>query len=215
MSTTQDESRLTPAAKEEIHRYLWKLAAPFGITNLIAVVVGLSYIFFVLPNTATEQARAQIQSQSSNLTERFIEASSTALLASGKAQANAEAIAQRSQEIEKQYKEIQARVDSIKGTTAVQLGELVETLKTLPDLGKNLELIAAVKSLEARLNPPPVSVPPQGYGTGPWVNVVKLASCQPGHIATGIEVTYGGTCNSQCNADGGTVREIKVLCRPL
>jgi hypothetical protein len=215
MSDTQDNDKLTLAAKAEIHRYLWKLAAPFGITNLVAVFVGLSYIFFVLPNTATEQARAQIQNQSSKLTEKFIEASSAALLASGKAQANAEAISQRSQEIERQYKDIQGRVDLIKGTTTMQLAELVEKIKTIPDLGKNLELIAAVKSLETRLNPPQLSVPPQGYGTGPWVNVVKLANCQTGHIATGIEVTYGGTCNSQCNSDGGTIREIKVVCRPL
>ena len=215
MRTSQDEDKLTPAAKAELHRYLWKLAAPFGITNLIAVLVGLNYIFFVLPNVATETAGAQIRNQSNKLTEKFIEASSAALQASGKAQATAEAIAQRSQDIERQYKDIQTRVDSIKGTTAVQLGDLVEKLKTIPDLGKNLELIATVKTLEMRLNPSPIAVPPQGYGTGPWVNVTKVASCQAGHIATGIEVTYGGTCNSQCNADGGTVREIKVVCRPL
>ena len=45
-----DGGNLSPDAKAEIHRYLWKLAAPFGITNLVAILVGLAYIFFVLPN---------------------------------------------------------------------------------------------------------------------------------------------------------------------
>ena len=212
--STSEQVTLTDEAKAEINRYLWRIAAYLGVTNLLAIGAGFVYIFFVLPTTAAEQARAQIQAQSSTLTSKFIEAAAIALVDSGKSQANAALLTERGKEIDRQFRELQVKFDAVKGTSAEQLADLVAKLKALPDLGKNLELVSLVQKIEGRLNAGFVSST-IGYGRGAWSNTSKTALCPAGQIATGIEVVYGGTCNSQCNADGGIVQEVKVVCRGL
>ena len=193
---------------------MWRIATYLGVANLSAIAAGLVYIFFILPTTAAEQARAQIQAQSAALTSKFIESAAVALVDTGKSQANAALLTERGKEIDRQFKELQTKFDAVKGTSAEQLADLVAKLKALPDLGKNLELVSAVQKLEGRLNSAS-STASIGYGRGAWSNTSKSAVCLAGQVAVGIEVIYGGTCNSQCNADGGVVQEIKVVCRAL
>jgi hypothetical protein len=103
----------------------------------------------------------------------------------------------------------------LKGTTAEQVADLLEKLQATPDLGKNLDLISAIRTLEARLSNPTKPITGQGYGRAAWVNTQRSATCPTGQTAVGLEVYYGGTCNNQCNADGGAIQEIRVLCRAL
>lgn len=52
-----------------------------------------------------------------------------------------------------------------------------------------------------------------GYGAGNHRHVVKSASCPENHYVVGITVKYGGTCLSKCNADGGIIQEIQLVCK--
>ena len=210
-----NSDKLTPEAKAEINKYLWRIAAYFGLTNLIAIVAGLTYIFFVLPNQAAEQARAQVQAQSSTLTAEFIKKAAEALVDSGKAQASATQVTEKGREIDRQFRELQVKFDAIKGTSAEQLADLVAKLKATPDLAENLKLVTTVKTLETRLNGTNAASSSQTYGRGAWVNATKSVACPASQIAIGIEVVYGGTCNNQCNGDGGIIQEIKLTCRTL
>lgn len=215
MAEEQKLKQLTPAEKDAINHYLWRLAAAFGIPNVVVLVGAMAYVFFVLPGIATEQARAQIETQSSTLTSQFIEAATNALLVTGKAQQSAESLGKRGSEIEKQVTEIKTMLDEFKDSPPLEYAGLLKKLLESPDLVDNAKLIGTVKAIENRLNVIPTPTAAQGYGNSSWANVRKTASCPDGLIATGIEVTYGGTCRGQCNADGGIVREVKMLCRPL
>ena len=215
MSETDNSDKLTPAAKVEINKYLWRLAATFGATNIVAIVAGLTYIFFVLPNQAAEQARAQIQAQSSSLTSEFIKKAAEALIDTGKAQASAMQVSEKGKEIDRQFREIQTKFEAVKGTSSEQLADLVAKLNATKDIAENLKLLAAVRAIEARMNGTNATTSSQTYGRGAWSNTTKTATCPAGQFAVGVEVVYGGTCNSQCNADGGTIQEVKVTCRGL
>lgn len=41
------------------------------------------------------------------------------------------------------------------------------------------------------------------------------AACPDGQVMQGIRIHYGGTCRSQCNADGGIVQSIEFTCTPI
>ncbi len=213
------EDKLTIEAREHINRYLWRLAGYFGVTNLVAIAIGLSYIFFVLPraaaNEATTQTRTQIQTQISTLTQELIKTSADAIRETGAAQGKARDLAESNKQLEKQIEDVRKKFEGLKGTDPERFAELLSKLQATPDLGKSIDLISAVRTVEARLDNPSKPVASQGYGRGVWVNTVRTASCPAGQIAVGIDVQYGGTCNSQCNADGGTIQEIRVLCRAL
>lgn len=42
--------------------------------------------------------------------------------------------------------------------------------------------------------------------------VTPVAQCPAGQVAVGIEMTLGGTCHEQCNADGRTVSSFRLVC---
>jgi predicted transcriptional regulator len=216
---TEAESRLTTDAREHINRHLWRLAGYFGITNLAAIAIGLSYIFLVLPrnaaNEAAAQTRSEIQMQISTLTQEVIKLSADAIRETGSAQGRAKDLAESNKQLEQQIEEVKRKFDNLKGTSAEQVAELITKLQATPDLGKNIDLISAVRAVETRLNAPTKPVTSQGYGRSAWINTVRTATCPVGQIAVGLDVQYGGTCNSQCNADGGAIQEIRVLCRAL
>ena len=54
-----------------------------------------------------------------------------------------------------------------------------------------------------------------GYGFEPWKHTDKLVRCPEGSYVTGIKVRYSGTCRTECDADGGIVREILLTCHSV
>ena len=54
-----------------------------------------------------------------------------------------------------------------------------------------------------------------GYGFSPWNHTDKSVQCPEGSYVTAIKVRYSGTCRTQCDADGGIVREILLTCRSI
>ena len=56
-----------------------------------------------------------------------------------------------------------------------------------------------------------------GYegGVGAYQHTMKAVDCPHGSYVTGIEVEYGGTCLTKCDADGGIVQELRLICRKI
>jgi len=55
----------------------------------------------------------------------------------------------------------------------------------------------------------------RGFPEGTYSNVWLESLCAEGEYVTGVRVRYGGTCQTKCKDDGGTVRDIQVECRKL
>ena len=56
-----------------------------------------------------------------------------------------------------------------------------------------------------------------GYdgGADAYWHTLKTVNCPHGSYVTGVEVVYGGTCLYQCDADGGIVQELRLVCRKI
>ena len=55
----------------------------------------------------------------------------------------------------------------------------------------------------------------KGYGDGAHIFTTKSVMCPDGTYVGGINVRYRGTCNLQCNPDGGIIGDIEIVCKPL
>lgn len=55
----------------------------------------------------------------------------------------------------------------------------------------------------------------RGYGDGAHRHGVTTADCPDRMYVGGIRVHYGGTCRNECDADGGSIRNIELVCKPL
>lgn len=54
-----------------------------------------------------------------------------------------------------------------------------------------------------------------GYGFEPWRHEDRSVSCPEGSYVSGVRIRYSGTCQQQCDADGGIVREILLTCHSV
>lgn len=52
----------------------------------------------------------------------------------------------------------------------------------------------------------------RGYGSGSHIWTNRTAACPEGSHVSGIEVVYRGTCLNQCDADGGIIGDIILIC---
>ncbi|WP_143742212.1 hypothetical protein [Roseateles chitinivorans] len=111
-------------------------------------------------------------------------------------------------------KDLRTQAEAFKTSDPGKFLEQISEVQKTAQGTKLLSLAVNVKALEDRFSATPATAS-YGYGNGAWQGTTKRADCPARHVAVGVEVTYGGTCSNQCNADGGTVREVKLVCRPL
>ncbi len=53
------------------------------------------------------------------------------------------------------------------------------------------------------------------YGDAAYIWTNRETTCPNGQYVTGIKVRYRGSCNHQCDADGGIIGNIELVCRSL
>ena len=194
---SEKEPVLNLESKEAIRGYLLKLiAVPTIILAAISFLIG-----FLIREGATQSAYTEAYTKAySSATQEFLRMSQSAT----ETVETAKGAKRQVDDLLKDVKEVSKVAEALK-----EAKNLVED--TSKRLSTDPKFVASVTAGIGTGG----STAAAGYGAGAWSNVVKTARCPAGYFATGVEVTYGGTCNSQCNADGGTVREVRVSCQSL
>lgn len=193
----EKEPTLSLESREAIRGYLLKLIAlPTLILTAVSFLLG-----FLIREGATQNAYTQAYSKAyASATQEFLRLSQSATEAveiakGGKRQVD---------DLLKDVKEVTGLTQALR-----EAKNLVEdTSKRLASDPKFVATVTAGISANGL-------TASAGYGPGAWVNTIKSARCPVGYFATGVDVVYGGTCNNQCNADGGAVREVRVTCQTL
>ena len=191
------EPVLNLESREAIRGYLLKLIAlPTIILTAVSFLLG-----FLIREGATQTAYTEAYSKAyASATQEFLRLSQSATETVETAKSGRRQI----DDLLKDVKEVTEVAKALK-----EAKNLVEdTSKRLASDPSFVSAVTAGISTSGKTEA-------AGYGSGAWINTVKSARCPAGYFATGVEVVYGGTCNSQCNADGGTVREVRVTCQSL
>jgi len=205
MPSDNPDALLTYQAKEAIRSYLLRLVA------LPAIAVSL--VMFLLGYLINDVARKDAYNDA------YIQVSDRILTLAMSASKAADDAKRSSDQIE----------SARKGAVAAQLesAKISDSLKTAlvtAQATANADQLAARvaqtlggnesfrQSVKFSLLGEPTKV---GYGSGVHEWRQKAAQCGPGAVVVGIEVEYGGTCNSQCNGDGAVIREIRLLCKAV
>ena len=209
------DSKLTHEAKAEIRQYLFKLLLPTGgIVGLILLGLGWTVSemgFGFAYNKALEEVQSDIVVMARDVGKSAAE-TEKAKQAAEAAQKDTEAAKARAVRIVKDLEV--AKVSST-------IGDAVERLSKDTNF---VSLIAGAtnadwKSVSTKLNRARsewgVKQNERGYGFEAWKHEDKSVHCPDGSYVTGIRVRYSGTCQRECDKDGGIVREILLTCHSV
>ena len=100
--------------------------------------------------------------------------------------------------------EVEKAVKRQEGTGYVGIG--LDEPESLVDIGGDLTVRNNTWSGDAVT---------RGYGNNAHVWTAKNTTCPNGTFVAGINVHYRGTCLTQCDADGGIIGEIQLICQAL
>lgn len=217
-----DDSTLTLQEKAEIRRYLLKLILPTGGIAGVFLLglgwavnelgVGLAY------NKAFEDAQSFIFDVTRKVSDAVAE-TERARIAIIDNQVAIEAARKEAEDASEEAMRIKGDLDIAKISKIVE-----DAAKELSNNGNFVNAVASktnadLTSITAKLNAADkkwgVAKGEHGYGFEAWKHQDKSVHCPEGSYVTGIRVRYSGTCERQCNADGGIVREILLECRSV
>lgn len=106
-------------------------------------------------------------------------------------------------------------VAAVVGALELMVRELRAELGAMRAAVNRLEIEERLATLETALTHEVPATAQVGYGNRNWVNTNRVATCRGGTYVSGIRVEYGGTCLNQCDADGGTIRNVVLTCSEL
>ena len=260
MSDNETPVPLSKETTEAVNNYLWRLAALFGLGNLVVIGSALGFVFFILPQQATEMALGALQHKNQELSTHMQGVIADILMKAGNAQSDLQnaqttigGVGEKLPELTVKLKhaedalsEVERLVVSLRDRPATELQNLVDSIERYPDLKTVTErlptleqaiakavirrddtgfvgigtdrpksLVDIAGDLTVRNNIWSGKAETKGYGNGAHVWTVKKTQCPNGKFVTGINVHYRGSCQEQCNPDGGIVGEIELVCNPL
>lgn len=85
-----------------------------GVTNLLVILSALIYVFFILPGSAAQEAKSQINTEIAGLKESIIEQSSEALISLGKVKGNIDQVNEDIEPLNKKYSDASKELDMIR-----------------------------------------------------------------------------------------------------
>ena len=260
MSSQPESVPLSTEEKSAIDSYLLRLAAFFGLGNLLVIATVLGYIFFVLPQQVTEMAVNSIQDKNQKLNAELQQQIASTLLQAGKAQSDLShaqttiagvkerlpGLEGKLEVTEDSLSKVEDAIVSLEARPATSLQKIVESIERYPDLQTVTERLPALEQeiekaikrqegtgyvgigidqpeslvdiagdLTVRNNTWSGDAVTRGYGNNAHVWTEKNTTCPDGTFVAGINVHYRGTCLTQCDADGGIIGEIQLICQAL
>lgn len=147
-------SELSSEAKDAINSYLLKWFTALGFVNAIAIVTGLSYIFFIIPKEAASKTdtliSAEIDKQMAPMKEKAWDATSKALTEVGRIQEKTDMITDSAKKLTDDLKILQNKVSSFSDDKATKVVNISELLVKNPDVAGVFNLLNRVTDLEQR-----------------------------------------------------------------
>ena len=145
--SSQDKSELQAYVKTELSQILKTWGIIIGATNLIVILSALIYVFFILPGSAAQEAKSQINKEIVGLKENIIQQSSGALISLGKVEGSIDQVKNNIEPLNIKYLEASKDLDLIRKdiktlltpeqkNSAAILRELEKTPKAEEILGK-------------------------------------------------------------------------------
>ncbi len=160
---------LSSEQKNVINSYLFKWFTALGIVNVAALVSGLSYIFFVIPQEAANKANSLISSEISEeikkqitpisqsalqsisqASEIAMKSTSGALAESARVQERVALIDEEAKRLADAVRNFRVQVSEIKHDDAIKIKEVSDLLLKNPNTENTFNLLARVSSLERK-----------------------------------------------------------------
>jgi hypothetical protein len=206
MPSDSPDVLLTLQAKEAIRNYLLRLVAFPGIV--------ISLVMFLLGYLINDVARKDAYNNAyANVSERILTLAMSASKAAEDAKRSSDQTdAARKAAVATQFEATKISDNLKTAWSTVQATANADQLATKVAL--TLSSNESFKQ-SVRLSLSGGAFTKVGYGSGVHEWKQKAAQCGPNSIVIGIEVEYGGTCRSQCDADGAVIREIRLLCKAV
>ena len=149
-----ENEELTLSQKHAVNSYLFKWFAALGLVNVAALLTGLSYIFFVIPQEAASKANIliseEINRQISPLKDDALRSTSEALTQSARVQERANFMFEETNELAKAVRTLKNNLNDIKKDDVLKVKEVSDYLLANPNIDRILGLEERVSSVESR-----------------------------------------------------------------
>ncbi|MCP5273059.1 MAG: hypothetical protein H6932_17810 [Burkholderiaceae bacterium] len=145
--------------RTQINAYLFRwvasLGAILGVVNVGAIVVGLAYIFFVIPEKAASEAKVFVEKKAeepiSELRKSLMQIAAEALSIGGEAKGMSRSAAEEAERTKKALNELQQQASTLKGGDVLRVVEAAEALKGKPDIAAALRTVQQVDELSRKV----------------------------------------------------------------
>lgn len=145
---------LSSEEKDAINSYLLKWFTALGFVNAVAIVAGLSYIFFIIPQEAASKANTliseEINKQIAPMKEKAWEATSKALTEIGRVQEKVDMITDSAKKLTDDLKILQNKVSIFSEEKAIKVVNISDLLAKNPNVDGVFNLLNRVTDLEQR-----------------------------------------------------------------
>lgn len=151
----EHDNSLTDPAIRAINKYLFKWFAILGITNLAALAIAFTYIFFVLPDRAVNEARSTIEvealDQAVKIRENLYKVTSEVLVQAGRAQEKADNAKEDSEAILSRIKQIKSQLNIIEDVDLAKLSDIIQKFKNNPEVATSFATYSTAIKLETEM----------------------------------------------------------------
>ena len=145
-----------PELRSAVDSHLFKWFAALGIVNFSALVVGLVYIFFIVPDKAVSEATSIIQVKSqtavADLQTQLMKITGEALIKGGQAQGLSTTALGQANDLTREVASRRKKLDDVKNEDLVKLTDAIEVLAKNPNIETALNLVPKVSNLQNELN---------------------------------------------------------------
>lgn len=110
----QDKNDIESHVKNVLSGILRTWGIIIGVTNLLVILSALIYVFFILPGSAAQEAKSQINKEIAGLKDKIIEQSSEALISLGKVQGSIDQVNDNIEPLNKKYVDATKELDMVR-----------------------------------------------------------------------------------------------------
>jgi len=207
---------LSPSDKDHIRAYLWKVFTPV-ITIMTLVGGAFGYLIFDLARSQT------FREASAGAVREAIQPLLTMSQTVGEQRGTLSVL---NDQITRARSELDVESNKARAFTQQNVRDISQVLLSDASFRQGISAVPGqdIRDIQSQINalgfrgdrPSVAARTPERQPNGaPHNGNAVSAECPDRHFASGINIQYGGTCRGTCDADGGVVRFVTLVCRPL